>query len=83
VINALPKLGADDIAVDQDDFTAIASFVFADGARFPLLISRHTLLSWKAGADQKEITEAIVARHQTLAQLAASARAAGKRKLRV
>jgi hypothetical protein len=54
VSGALPSLGPDDITVDEGDFTAIASFVFSDGSRFPLLIRRAHAFEMEGGRGPEE-----------------------------
>jgi hypothetical protein len=79
----LPKLHADDIVINQHELSATASFVFADSVRFPLHISTHTLLRWVGDIDVEKIRSAILRRSPTLAELAASARTARRKKLMV
>ena len=77
----LPTLHADDIVIDERDFCATASFAFADGSRLTLHITKQTLWRWAGDTESSRVRAAILERSAKLSQLAASARAAGKKKL--
>ena len=79
--DALPTLDANDIAIDEKDLQATASFAFADGSRLIIYITNQTLWRWARDTDASKISAAILERSALLARLAASARAAGKKKL--
>jgi hypothetical protein len=79
----LPNLSSDDIEIDELGLEATATFVFPDGVRFPVQISRHTLSNWAGQPDAWEIRMAVLRRSGTLAKLAHSARKEARKKMKI
>jgi hypothetical protein len=79
----LPKLASDDIEIDEPGLEATATFVFPDGVRFPIQISRHTLPNWTGQPDAWGIRMAVLRRSGTLAKLVQSARKEARKKMKI
>jgi len=69
-----PKLASGDIEVDERELTATATFIFPDGVRFPIVITKRTLNHWAGSGGPWEMRAAVLKRSSTLAKVAASAR---------
>ena len=70
MIEGLPTLASDDIHIDEASLEAIATFVFPDGLRFPVHVTRHTLNNWAGHSDTWEIRAAVLRRSATLSRMA-------------
>ena len=57
MIEGLPTLASDDIHIDEARLEAIATFVFPDGLRFPVHVTRHTPNNWAGHSDTWEIRQ--------------------------
>jgi hypothetical protein len=74
----LPILIESQIVVDVEAAIVTASFLFDDGARFPVHIGWETLRSWAVTSHAYEIKATILEHCSMLAPLALKARAAGE-----
>jgi hypothetical protein len=83
MIDGLPTLASDDIHIDEARSEAIATFVFPDGLRFPVHITRHTLNNWTGRSDTWEIRVAVLRRSATLSKMAWSGRKDERSKIKI
>ena len=81
--DALPTLASDDIQINEAVLETIATFVFPDGMRFPVHITRHTLNNWVGPSNARDIRAAVLRRSATLARMAWSGRKDERRKIRI
>ena len=79
----VPTLASSDIEVDERELSATATFIFPDGVRFPIVISKHTLNHWAGSGGVWEMRTAVLRRSATLAKLAAAARKVDRKKFKV
>jgi len=68
--DALPTLVSDDIQINEAGLEAIATFVFPDGMRFPVHITRHTSNNWLGHSNARDIRAAVLRRSATLSRMA-------------
>jgi len=81
--DAWPTLASDDIQINEAVLETIATFVFPDGMRFPVHITRHTLNNWVGPSNTRDIRAAVLRRSATLARMAWSGRKDERRKIRI
>jgi hypothetical protein len=79
----LLTLVSDDIQIDQTGLEAIATFVFPDGMRFPVHVTRHTLNNWLGHSNARDIRAAVLRRSATLARIAWSGRTDERRRIKI
>jgi len=81
--DALPTLISDDVQINEAGLQAIGTFVFPDGMRFPVHITRHTLTNWVAHSNARDIRAAVLRRSATLSRMAWFGRKDERRQIKI